>query len=84
MGDELLQRVKIVPIDIEVVCNVLGNDARIINLLRPRGDAVIKSVDKDDLFLMSVRARSHDGGGGDIVAVLCEKRPVSRGDGINH
>ena len=81
--EDLAQAVKIVPIDVNIVHYVLGEDAGIVDLLRPGRHAVVISLEKDDLFAVGIGSRGHNGEGGDVVSVLCKERPVGTCDGID-
>ena len=81
--EDLAQAVKIVPIDVDIVHYVLGEDAGIVDLLRPGRHAVVISLEKDDLFAVSIGSRGHNGEGGDVVSVLCKERPVGACNGID-
>ena len=52
-SDDLFKTFDVVPVNIEVVCNVFGKDAGIVNLLSPCGNTVIETVYENDLFAVS-------------------------------
>jgi len=81
--EDLTQAVEVVPIDVDIVHYVLGEDAGIVDLLRPGRDAVVVTLEKDDLFAVGIGSRGHNGEGGDVVSVLCEERPIGACDGID-
>lgn len=83
LGDNSLESRDIVPIDIDIVRNVLFKDTGIVDLLGPGRNTVIEAIDEDYLLAMGVGSCGHDSGGGDIVAVLCEESPVCAVDGVN-
>lgn len=77
------ERVEVVPIDVNIVHNVLGNDTGVVDLLRPGRDAVVISLKENDLLAMRIRSRGHDREGGHVAAVLGKERPIGARDGIN-
>ena len=81
--EDLAQTVDIVPIDVDIVHYVLGEDAGIVDLLRPGRHAVVIALEKDDLFAVGIGSRGHNGKGSDVVSVLCEERPIGACDCIN-
>ena len=83
LGDNSLESRDIVPVDIDIVRNVLFDNAGIVDLLGPGRNTVIEAVDEDYLLAMGVGSCGHDSGSGDIVAVLCEESPVCAVDGVN-
>ena len=82
--NELLKSVKVVPVNIEVVGNVLGENARIVDLLNDCGNTVIEAVNEDDLLSVGCVTGSHDSKGRNVVTVLCKESPVGCVDCVNH
>ena len=78
-----LEALKIVPVNIEVVGDILGKNAGVVDLLAPGSDAVIEAVDEDYLLPVGGCSGGHDSCGGGVAAVLCEESPVSRSDGVD-
>ena len=83
LGDNSLESRNVVPVNIDIICNVLLDNAGIIDLLGPGRNTVVEAVDKDDLLAVSCSSRGHYGSGGDVVAVFSEESPVCTVDCVN-
>ena len=63
--------------------DVLLDDARVVDLLRPGSDTVVVALEEDDLFSVGIGTGGHDGQGGGVAAVLGEEGPIGAGHGVH-
>ena len=82
-GEDLLERINVVPRNVDIMHNILFDDAGIVDLLRPGRNAVVVALEENDLFAVRMCTRGHDSKAGHVVTVLGEERPIGAGHSID-
>ena len=77
------ERIHVKPRDDDVVCHILGQNAGVVRLHRPRVVAVVIALEEDRLLALGMRAGAEHGKGRRIGAVLHEVCPVGTGNRVH-
>ena len=81
--EQRLQTLEIVPVCVQVVADILLEDAGVVDLLCPGRNAMVIALKKDDFFAAGKGAGGHHRKCGDVVAVFGKECPVGGFNGFD-